>query len=819
MRYILLIFVSISLFTSYGQTGVKGKLMDISAGEALPFASVAVYQAGDSTLAGGAVSTFDGSFVIIDIKPGTYYLKAHFMGFDEQTIENIAVTKNQLTNVGAVSMKANQKMLDEIEVTGETVTMLSKADRQVFEAEKFQSSRGGTATDVLRNLPSVSVNANGEISARGSSGFVVLINGKPVQTDPQMILNQLPANAIENIELITAPSAKYDPEGKGGIINVVTRRGAVDDTYMQFNARIGAPSIENYDNAEYAQRYGGDFTLNHRSGDWDVSAGLSYQRNDITGRRVGDVYTIRNDTTIQFPSDGERSFDEVNYSGRFTLGYTPNSSNNFNLGFFAGKRSKDRTADIVYYDNHARYDDQRLYTIQYYNENLRIRKGDFVLGSVDYGHIFDNGSSLSTSFLYEYTLLGGPTINRNLGYPETSVIYQDEYNTNDNPLYGTRFQLDYAFKPLPIGKIETGYQFRNLDHTGDFVYERRNNNTGEFELVPDFSSTVNLLRSIHSGYAQFSGKSGQVSYGAGLRMEYMDRELELKDKAGTIDTMYFYDFIKPFPSASIQYAAGEGLTLKGAYSRRVERTTTFKMNPFPEREHSETLEQGDPELLPEFIDLVELGFIKDFSAHSIYATAYFRDVKNVVNRVNTIYNDSILNRIYSNVGDAVSLGMEVGSDLQLTEKWNAFIGGNLYHYKLDGTFDNRPVNTSSWIYNINMNTTVKFTKDFSLQWTLNYISDRITAQGEDSRYLSPNLTLQKKFLDDRLTATLQWLNMDMGLLDTNEQRITTWRDGEFYTTTNYVYEVDQVILNLSYAINSGKNRAKFIKSEFGAQEF
>ncbi|MEQ9209731.1 MAG: TonB-dependent receptor plug domain-containing protein, partial [Pseudomonadales bacterium] len=212
----------------------------------------------DSSQAGGAVSTFDGSFEIRDIKPGTYYLKAHFMGFDEQTLENITVSRNKLSDIGTVAMQANQKFLDEIEITGETVTMLSKADRQVFEAGKFQSSTGGTATDVLRNLPSVTVNANGEISARGSTGFVVLINGKPVQSDPQMILNQLPANAIENIELITAPSAKYDPEGKGGIINVITKQGAADNTYMQINARLGAPSIENYDNAEYAQRHGGD---------------------------------------------------------------------------------------------------------------------------------------------------------------------------------------------------------------------------------------------------------------------------------------------------------------------------------------------------------------------------------------------------------------------------------------------------------------------------------------------------------------------------------------------------------------------------------
>ncbi len=785
----------------------------------IEFGNVALYNSADSTLINGSVTAADGTFQILEVRPGEYYLTAQFVGYETKTIEQILLSKNNVLNVGPIALKASEEMLEEIEVTGQSVTMLYKVDRQVFEASKFQSGTGGTATDILRNLPSVTVDALGQISARGTTGFVILINGKPIQSDPQFVLNQIPANAITNVELITAPSAKYDPEGKAGIINIVTNQAVTDGTFLQTNLRLGAPSIEPYDNADYTQRYGADFIINHRKGKWDISGGANYQRNDISGRREGDVFTIINDTLTRFPSDGERSFDEVNLSGRFTIGYNPNKNNHFSLGFFAGERSKDRTADIVYYDNHAIYNGERQYTFQYYNENLRIRTGDFILGSFDYSHTFDDQSRLSTSFLYEYTLLGGPTTNRNLGYPETSIVYQDEYNTNDNPLYGIRYQLDYASKPFDWGVLEAGYQFRHLDHVGDFVYERKNNATGNFELVPEFSSRVDLRRVIHSGYTQVSGSVDKLDYGFGLRMEVMDRDLELQDKAGTVDTLYNYDFIQPYPSFNLQYAVNDELRLKTAYSRRVERTTTFKMNPFPEREHSETLEQGDPTLLPEFINLVELGVEKDFKDNSIFATAYFRDVKNLVNRVNTIYNDTILNRIYSNVGKAKAFGLEIGSESQLTDKWNLLLGGNLYHYEIDGTFDNRPVNTSSWIYSINANTMYQFSPDFNIQWTFNYISDQNTAQGRDSRFLSPNLTIRKTFLDDRLTATLQWLNMDMGLLDTNEQRITTWREGEFYTTTNYVYEVDMVILNLSYTINRAKNKAKFIKSEFGAQEF
>ena len=807
-------------WVSYGQSTVSGKLEDQQENQPIEYASVALYATGDSLLIAGVITQSDGSFVFEAIQPGQYYLVCRFMGFHTFTVPLFQVLAHQNHDLGIIQLLADQRMLDELVVTDDRMTARHQIDRQVFDAGKFETAQGGTATDVLRNLPSVTVNANGEITARGARGFVVLINGTPLQSDAATILNQLPANSIENVELITAPSAKYDPEGKAGIINIITSKGATNGTFMQVNAKIGFPSIEDYDNAENAARYGLDFTINHRTEKLDVSFGTSYLRNDISGRREGDVSTVVNDTIHGFPSDGERSFDETNYSGRLTVGYTPNKKDTYSLGFYAGKRSKDRTADILYYDNHAIVDDQRIYTLQYFNENLRIRTSDFALGSVDYSHQFDNQSKLSTSFLYEYTLLGGPTTNRNLGWPDTSEVLQDEFNTNDNPLYGIRFQIDYQYKPLAIGLLEMGYQFRNLDHEGDFVYERFNPETETWELVPEFSSNVNLHRVIHSGYGQLTGEKGNWQYAAGVRLEYMDRELELMDKAGTVDTTYLYDFLKAYPSASLQYRINDGVQLKAAYSKRVERTTTFKMNPFPEREHSETLEQGDPELLPEFIDLVEVGVVKHMGKQSLFATTYYRYVKNVVNRVNTVYNDTILNRIYSIVGDGQFLGFELGADLVISSGWMAFSGGNIFYYDIEGSFNFRPVNTSSWIYSINANNTVALAKNWSLQGTVNYLSSRITAQGEDSQFFSPNLTVSKSFMNDRLAATLQWLNIDLGLWDANEQRITTSQPGEFFTTTNYVYEVDMISLNIRYnLINNTKNKARFIKSEFGEKEF
>ncbi|ALJ05314.1 TonB-dependent receptor [Pseudalgibacter alginicilyticus] len=835
MKFKKLIVVAILLISNTVVSQITGIIQDTSDNYPLEYATAALYNQADKSLVAGVITNIDGVFVIDNLKNGHYYLEASFVGYTTKTIPNITISKgNKRIDLGVIKLVLGNE-LNEVEIRAERSTVINKIDRQVFDSKNFQNSQGGSATDVIKNLPSVSVDGLGDISVRGSKGFAVLINGKPTQGDASSILAQLPANALEKIEIITAPSAKYDPEGKGGILNIITKEGATNGIFAQVNVRGGFPSIEPYDTQVAAHRYGIDATINSKTDKWNLSFGTSYQRNDKTGRREGELYIVNQaeDRQTFLPSDGERSFDDISYNGRFTVGFTPNKKDEFSLGFFAGKHTKDRLADITYYDNHAISpigSGSRDYTFSYYNHNLRTRKGDFVLGSFDYGHTFDNTSKLSTSFLYEYTFLGGPTYNDNVDTPAYGVVYQQEYNTNDNPLNGTRFNLDYKWKPFSFGTLETGYQFRNLNHEGEFIYER------DDVVVPEFSSNIELKRTIHSGYGQLTGTKDKWDYAAGVRLESMDRIYTEALVSDTEPNEYEYDFVKLFPSASLQYSVNDDTKIKAAYSKRVERTTTLKMNSFAEREHSEVFEQGDNRLLPEFIDLVELGINKKFNNNtSGYATAYYRHVNNTINRVNTLaYEsngaviDSILNRVYSNVGKSNAIGLEFGAQFKAAKNWSNFIGANFYNYDIDGKFVFRhrdgiirdyDVNSSNTIYSLNVNSTYSFWKNATLQFTFNYLSETNTAQGEDSQFYSPNLTFKKSFLDSRLVATLQWQNIDMGLLKSNEQSIATSRPDEFYTYTNYVYEVDMVTLNLSYTFNKVKNKSKFIESEFGKKEF
>jgi len=832
---LLSFFLLLYLSQAFAQSTITGKVIDREKGEAIEYASIALYQLPDSTLLTGVVTDVEGVFEIQNIEAQELYLTAQFMGY--QTFQSPAFRNENDKNFGTIQLGVNAAMLEEVEVTGREMTSFHKLDKQVFKANQFENAQGGTATDVLRNLPAIAVNAEGEITVRGATGFILMINGKPIQTEPAAMLNQLAANTIEDIEIITAPSAKYDPDGKAGIINIKTRQGALDGFFLIANAQIGLPSIEPYDNAEAAQRYNADVTVNFRKDEWDISAGLDYRRNDVSGRRVGSVNTYQNEILTEFPSYGERSFDRENYSGRITANFSPTAKQTIGASFYAGKRTQFRTADILYdfqqrlnipqqdflepetywdlYQESGRVfpGENRVDSLTYFNENLRVRRGDFLIGALDYSMEFADASSLKITALYERTILGGPTDNINLAFPNLSDTLQLQFNDNDNPLDGLRLQADYARQ---IGNIllESGYLFRFLNHPGDFIYLDRNFDTNEFEVNPEFTNSIDLERSIHAVYSQASGSLGKLTYTAGLRLEYFDRKVGLASP----DTTYRLDQFNLFPSVNLQYDLGNGLSAKVGYSRRIERTTTFKMTPFPEREHSETLEQGDAELLPEFIDVAEVGVVKNFGDNSIFATAYFRNVENVINRVNTIYNDSILNRIYTNAGTARAIGLELGT-MPYPANWcELFLGGNVYNYGIEGQLFGDEINTSNTISSINANASFDILPTLSAQAALNYLSERVTAQGVDSRFYNPSLTVRKTFLDDKIALTFQWLNIDMGLLNANEQRITTVRDN-FFTTTNYIYEVDILMLGVSYQFNQPSSEIELLKSEFGDKEF
>jgi len=809
----LLIFFFSNTLVAQQISKISGKITDPETQEGLEYVSVAAYSPTDSSLVAGGITDINGDFSL-EIKRGTYYLRLRFIGYEEKILEGITVNQSNLA-LGTISLDPGEQALSEVVVAADKLAVRHKIDRQVYGASDFEASVGGTASDLIKNLPSISMNAEGELSVRGSSGFVILIDGKPVQSDATSLLNQLPANAIEDIEIITTPSARFDPEGKAGIINIVTKKGSTDGTYLLVNALGGAPSLDTHGNERLPQRYGGDFTFNMRKNRWDISLGADYNRNDVAGFRDGQVETYLDNTVTSFPSQGERSYKKENYSGRAVVAYTLNPRNSFNASVYGGSRMETRYADILYRQTRTVIGEEMPFdALNYFNMNERERKSRFFIGSLDYRTVFENKSSLSISGLYEHTNLTGPTRNLNLNplnYADTlDYLAMQELN----PLDGVRVNVDYS---LPLGESSTlnaGYQFRNLRHVGEFAFRQKILGTGEFEELDDFGSDVDLFRTIHSVYGEYQYRTEKLSYTAGLRVEDTDRRLEDYGQQQS----YELELLNLFPSLSINYNTEKGITWKGSYSRRIERTTTSMMNPFLSRRHSEVLEVGDPNLLPELVDAVEVGLVKNFDRHSLFANAYYRRVKDAINRVNTVYNDSILMRVYTNAGVSQVYGAELGADLEPTDNWKLFLGGTLYYFDLQGSAVGQQVQRNSWNYSFNVNTSVDLGSNWDLVFNLNYLSRIITVQGEDSRFFSPNTTVKKSLMDKRLSLALQWRNMGLGVLESNRQVISGQGQG-FFTSTHYIYERDVILLTASYRINQLNKKINFTKSEFGDREF
>ena len=795
---------------------MKGIITDSVNQNPVEYASVSVYQSADSKLLNGTLTDSTGNFVINELKSGSYFIKITAIGFKDKFIRDIQIQHEKIADLGKIAFQETPHSVDEVVVTGQKKETATRIDKQVYKASQFESVRGGTAIDVLKNMPSISVNGEGEIRFRGSTGFLVLINGKPVITDINTVLSQIPANAIENIELITSPSAKYDADGKAGIINITTKRGTDEGISVVVNTQLGAPSVNAFENKEKPKRYGADATLNYKKGKWDVSLGGSYQENDIAGRRIGDVNTTIENRYTSFPSEGERSFKRRNYSARASVIFTPSKSNSINVGAYMGQRRQYRLADITY--NNTKTDintGDLLSSSTFFNSNLVKKQGDFSLINLDYTHTFKNKSTLTFSGLYEYALLDGFTKNLNVNRYNHLDTLDYVVNTGNSPINGLRGKVDYS-TTIAGGKLESGYQIRVQKQTGRFLYQNAIIGTSNYETVSPFSDDIEIDNLIHGLYTQYSGKKGKLEYMAGLRYEYATRTFSAKKQAQP----YNLELSNLFPSANLLYSLAPTWKAKAGFSSRVQRSTNNELNPLPEREHSETLEQGDPQIKPEMVYLSELGLTKELKTGSLFFTVYNQQIHHVVNRVNSVYNDTILNRIYTNAGNARLWGLEAGLNIKPVPWWTAYIGGNVYDYKIQGSLFNNAVqvNNGAVAYSINTNHTFLLNKKWSIQFNLNYLSERPTAQGTDSRFISPNASVKRIFLDGKFTATLQWQNIGLGFIPSNEQRITT-SGSNFYTTTNYIQEKDVLMLNLSFNLNKKNKKFKLPTSEFGEKEF
>jgi hypothetical protein len=705
---------------------------------------------------------------------------------------------------------------------------------------------------LLSKLPSVSVDPDGAVSVRGTTDFIVYLNGKPTQIDPATLLGQISVSQIENVEVISVPTARYDSQGKGGIININTKRTGIDGLSVSLNGLVGGGPWNNVTDPYSGfklndNRYGGGANVVYFKDKLTVSGGLNFNHRNVNGSRFGDA-RIRVDNGVyrHMVADGERPEWYGNLSANVNADYRLSKNTTLSGGYFYGNRREGRSAyyiyDIFYADiNHVTVPGVPRKETWIYNPNSDDRTGQFQNFNLDYSHSFSKTKELKISALYEHSGLERDLNNQNYHFnhtPRTIGPKLLEYRQADNtPLNGFRLSVDYTTSFENGSKLGLGFQPQLLGVNGKFTYDTLDVKSGNFYPYTDLQNGIDLNRGIYAAYADYSGNIKKIKYIAGLRLEYADQTLNLDNAdyfslfEGEKKSSYHDQRFDFFPNLHLEWevSANDKLTLAG--SRRISRPPAKNMAPFLYRRHLEVYEVGDPNLLPEYLLSTELSYERKIKKHTLSLTGFYRGVDNAIFRVNTVTNENpdvyaivkedVLIRSYTNAGNSRSLGAELNANLDAGKVGKFFIGGSLYHYTVKGDIFGYKVDNQSLNWSLKSNANLNLTKELKLALDFNLKSATVTAQGQNDLFYLMNGSLsytpaKLKGWDFSLRV-LDLLSSNVEGLDT--QAFNAKGQEIFYQETTYYRKGGIVELGVTYSFNKkGKCSAK-TDSTFGKEQF
>lgn len=835
---ILILVLSVINIHAQKNGSIEGNITDSDTSESIPFATIALMQNDTFTLL-GATSDFDGTFKIKNIKNGSYDVVISFIGYTTDTIKGLRIDKDQEhINLGTVKITNSNESLDEVVVEAAKGTVITKIDRKTYRVDDFETAKGGTATDVLKKLPSVSVSPNGEISVRGTEDFIIYLNGKPTQMDTSMILSQISSDAMVSVDVITVPTSKFDAQGKGGIINITTKSAGIEGLSISVNGTIGgAPwgnTTDTYSGYEMNDnRYSAGLNVMYGTGKFLFYGGLFINDKNVNGKRTGDarIYDESTGAYKHMVASGERPEWYQSHTANVGFDYKVSESGLLTTSYAYGNRTEGRSAFYIYNNFYGDADKNPIPGVPVneewiYNPNTDNRYGTFHMFNINYSHAFDEMTEISTSFSYENSNLSRELDNYNYEYdPDTDEVGDVtlHYNqTDETPLDGYRFAFDYAKEYDNGSTLGIGIQPQYFKIDGNFNYEQL---AGP---VVDLENGIDLTRGIYAGYIDYSGNFGNWNFIAGLRLEYTDQVMEVDNPD------YFTIFNRPredtfelqqldwFPSFHVDYNLNESSKLKLAASRRISRPPIKNMAPFLYRRHLEVFVVGDPNLEPEYTNNLELGYDTNIGKQKINITGFYRGVDNAIFRVNTIYQEElVLIRSYTNAGNTKATGVELNANFVAGNIVKFFLGGSLYNYKVDGEIFGYKENNQSTNWSLKGNVNIDLSEQFKFTTDFDMKSATITAQGQNDLYYMANAALS---YTPKKNSNLNFRIIALDILGSNNTGLDTKAfnsDGIeiFYQETEYLRVGPIIELGFSYAFNKKKKEIKKTESTFGTKEF
>lgn len=723
-RIFLLIITFFITVAAQAQTGgsVSGKLVDGGSGAALEFATVSLLQKADNKPVKGMQTDLQGNFKLTGIPDGSYLLRATYVGYISQTKDNITITAGNAVVIPAIKLLGAKGVLQEVKVTAQRSQIQLSTDKKVFSVDQSLVSQGGSATDLLANVPSVQVDVDGNINLRGSANVRILINGKPsALTGANLadILQSIPASSIENIEVITNPSSKYDAEGQSGIINIVLKR----NTQTGFNGSVAGT-------AGTQHTYNGSLNLTYQNKLVNIYTNYSYRQGTRIGNGLSNTTTIGSTGTIFQNQVNNQSFDIKSNNIRsgidFFLGKKSTLSFSNNINLRANNRFQTGTTDLrgggiietITRNNKANGDGHNVDFNMDFSQKFKKPQEEFT-ANVGYSTASNNNTDNQNTG-YAYTTFGQ--------FPTSYALLQNNYNNGKQ--HNLNLQADFTL-PLNNGnRLEMGYRstFNNTDN--DNVVDTLNNTANRFVRADTLGNLFTYNEQVHALYTNYNHQfSKKFSFQGGIRAE--DAHITTNTTVLNSTENHKQDYFRIYPSLFFTDKLTENQTLQLSYSRRVSRPRDRQINPFLDRSDRQNYQQGNPDLKPEDTHAFELSYINYFKALTLTSSLYYRLTYDNIQQIRELYNNSstvTLTR-FENLNNASNGGYELIAKLTATKAIDLTGNINVYYRHIQGDDALGIATTSGTSYNANLTANIKPLPKLGFQIRGDYQGRQVIAQG------------------------------------------------------------------------------------------
>lgn len=786
---------------------VTGRVLDKETKEPLEYATIAFTNSQTKKIVTGGITDMQGNFSI-PIATGTYDISIEFIGFETVTISAKKLTAD--VNLGVFSLGISAETLGEVEIIAERTTVEIKLDKKIYNVGKDLTVRGGTVSDVLDNVPSVSVDVEGNVALRGNDDVRILINGKPsglVGLNSTDALRQLPAESIERVEVITSPSARYDAEGTAGILNIILRRS-------KLQGLNGAITL----NGGYPFQAGASGNINYRTGDFNFFNTSSYNIRKVPGNAFSETEFFNGDEPSTFLRE-DREFD------RDRRGF------NTNLGveWYVNETSS-LTTSFVYRDsdnesNSTNIIDELDNTGDGLQRNIR-RDPEFeddktVQYAFNYDKQFNGDSQHRFTFDFQY---------ENSEETEASIINQNNIDVENVVTAENQdrilLQTDFV-KPIgENGQFEAGFRGEYFDLITDYLVEFIDEN-GNFIVNTDLTNTLNFDQKVNAVYTQYGNKyKGKFSYLLGLRLE---------DTRITIEQVTSNDFSKKsftqlFPTVNLAYEISEDENITFGYNRRIRRARSFFLNPFPSRSSATNLFQGNPDLDPSTSNQFDLGYLKRLGKLTLNGSVYFQRAKDAFNFVSLATDDFYIFEINQQVNindpdfDALNAQYDLvpiikrtpinlatndryGGEITVTyrpnRKW--FINGNVNVFQAitRGDFEGQSFDAENFSWFVRLNNKYTLPGEIDWQTRLFYRGPSETAQSRNKGIFSVDLAFSKDIFNDKGS-----LAFNVSDLFNSRKRMSESFTPTFQGESEFQWRVRTFNVSFTYRFNQKKKRER-----------